>query len=87
MRRMRNGGKCAVCGRSERTGPFWENHLIVLDFGTPTMPIIEPDTTQPVRCDACETLRNLADPEYRRLCWPDAERMEQEALRDGGIKP
>jgi hypothetical protein len=87
MRRMRNGGKCAVCGRSEPTGPFWENHLRILDFGTPALPPLEPDTTQPVRCDACEMLARLADPEYRRLCGPETEQLEREAVQNGGKKP
>ncbi len=54
MRRGRNGGLCAVCGDERDDGLFWENYLKVLDFGVDTMPPMEPDTTEPVRCDRCE---------------------------------
>jgi hypothetical protein len=54
MRSMKQGGTCAVCGRASAEGAFWTNRLVVLDFGVPTMPPFEPDTSEPERCDECE---------------------------------
>lgn len=53
MRSATDHGPCAVCGKTA-PGLYWTNRLIVLDFGVDGMPPIEPDTTQPVRCDDCE---------------------------------
>jgi hypothetical protein len=67
MRRARLGGTCARCGASAPDGLFWENRLVVLDFGVPEIPPIEPDTTVPVLCDECELRRReREDADYLR---------------------
>lgn len=76
---------CESCGR--KTGSLWVPYAKVLDFGVPTMPPLEPNMMEPKRCDDCEMLARLADPEYRALCWPRAEEWEQQALANGGKKP
>lgn len=81
-RRMHAAGTCGRCGR---TGPVWKNNLKPLDLGTGT--ILEADTRTPDLCDDCDLLTRLADPRYRDLCWPVAERMEREALANGGVRP
>lgn len=55
MRQARLGGSCAACGKTAPDGLYWENCLVVLDPGGDVAPM-EPDTTQPIRCDACELL-------------------------------
>lgn len=52
MRQAINGGKCHDCGDNRPTGLFWANLVKVLDLGIGSP--MEPDTTQPVRCDSCE---------------------------------
>ncbi len=61
MRQARLGGWCADCGREGREGLYWENALVVLDLGVPGMPPLEPDTSPPVLCDACEGRRREAE--------------------------
>jgi hypothetical protein len=85
MRKMVSGGTCAACKRTSKNGAFWATMMQVLDFGNGL--ILEPNTSEPVRCDDCELLANLADPEYRRLCGPMADAMEREAISNGGRKP
>ena len=57
MRKSKLGGTCEVCGASSSTGLYWTNVYIVLDFGVPEMPPMEPDMSQPQLCDKCHELR------------------------------
>lgn len=79
-------GPCEVCSRHVESGAYWVTPYKVLDFGVPTMAPIEPDMTEPRRCDNCELLHRLADPQYRVLCGTAAAKMESEAIANGGIK-
>lgn len=54
MREMKLGGTCAVCGDSQNDGAFWHTTAKILDFNVAGVPPIEPDMTEPERCDACE---------------------------------
>lgn len=64
MQRGRKGGLCALCGVENDEGLYWEPAPIVLDFGVPTMPPIEPDMTKPVVCDSCHLLQTVVE-DYR----------------------
>lgn len=66
MRVTSNHGPCEVCGKAT-PGLYWRNSAKVLDFGVSWMPPMEPDMTQPVRCDDCELAALEANTEYRRL--------------------
>lgn len=75
-----------TCARCRRTKPVWAT--------TDVRPVVEPgylyleaDTSKVALCDDCEILDHLADPAYRALCWPDADRMEAGALVNGGVRP
>ncbi len=57
MRKGHNRGPCADCGTNEQPGLYWRSVHIVLDFGVPSIPPVEPgDLGEPIRCDRCETI-------------------------------
>jgi len=82
MRTLIASGTCSRCRRSR---PVWRSA-----YSPPLetlVELIECDMSAPDRCDACELLARLADPAYRDLCWPAADRMEADALAAGGLRP
>lgn len=64
MRTTQSGGLCAVCGTERDSGAYWGNRAVVLDSGIPGDCPLEPDMSEPVRCDRCETLHRLHE-DYR----------------------
>jgi hypothetical protein len=59
MRRGRKGGLCALCGIESDGGLYWESAYVLLDFGIPGVPPIEPGMTRPVLCDNCHQLESV----------------------------
>jgi hypothetical protein len=57
MRTTQLGGLCAVCGIERDDGLYYTNRYFVWDWSVLGIdaPPVEPDMSQPVRCDACET--------------------------------
>jgi hypothetical protein len=82
---IQHPGPCESCGRLVICGAYWVNEYKILDFGVPGMPPIEPNMMKPRRCDDCEILHRLQDPDYWRLCGSAAESMEREAIASGGV--
>lgn len=75
-----------ICARCHRRRPVWAT-VDVRPLVEPGYLYLECDTSRGPLCDPCETLDRLADPAYRRLCWPAAERWEREAVAAGGVRP
>jgi hypothetical protein len=80
-----HAGPCETCGRHVACGAYWVPIYRVLDLGVHGSVPHEPAMNEPRRCDDCEILHRLQDAEYRRLCWPMADRMEQHAINNGGV--
>jgi hypothetical protein len=69
MRSGCKGGLCSLCGVESDEGLYWRCVPIVLDFGVPTMPIIEPDMSVPTRCDNCELLVRVVQSYREDAVW------------------
>jgi len=67
MRRLREGGHCAHCGKESLTGPYWE-----------TAPIGSLMSGSEIRCDACEQKHNAAEKAKEDDRW---EALRHEQLR------
>ena len=79
--------RCQSCGRV--TGMLHVTDARVFDFGAdgPGISPIEPDMTEPRRCDDCELLARDADPAYVALCGKAPEWMLQQVIARGGVPP